>query len=72
VPGIHGFQAGALLKIPAKQGTIAQIRGDRRSFYEVQDMPGYLLAFLFLSSFCMHCKVVVDNGSWDTHIMGLL
>jgi hypothetical protein len=38
-----------LLKIPAKQGIMGEIPGNRRSLYEVQYMPTYSLAFLFLS-----------------------
>src|SRR4030042_1620350 len=37
-----------LLKIPVKQGMTAEISGDRGSSYEVQYMPGYFRAFLFL------------------------
>jgi hypothetical protein len=43
-----GFKQTLLLKTPAKQGVIAEILGDRRSFYEVQYAPGYFLALLFL------------------------
>ncbi len=53
-----GFKQVLLLKIPAKQGIIAGIPGDRGSFYEVQYMPRYLLAFLFLKK----VTGVLDNN----------
>jgi hypothetical protein len=56
-----------LLKIPAKQGIIAEIPGNRRSLYEVQYMPTYSLAFLFLSSSGMPSKMVIDNGMRPAH-----
>jgi hypothetical protein len=69
---VLGLQADAPVKNTAKHGTIAEIPGNRRSLYEVQYMLRYFLAFLFLSSFCMPCKIIVDNGLWDVYIMGLL
>jgi len=43
------FEEMLLLKIPAKQGIIAEIPGNRRSFYEVQYMLTYYLVFRFMS-----------------------
>jgi len=48
------------------------ILDDRRSFYEVQHMPGYFLAFLFLNSSGISCKLIIDNGLREVYIMGLL
>jgi hypothetical protein len=41
-----------------KEGTA----GDRGSFYEAQHMPGYFLAFLFLSLSGMPCRMIVETA----------
>jgi hypothetical protein len=44
-----GFKHMLLLKIPAKPGMIAELSGNRRSFYEVRYKPSCFLALLFLN-----------------------
>jgi hypothetical protein len=44
-------------------GMTAEISGNRRSPYEVQYMPGYFLALLFLRSSGIPCRMIVDNDS---------
>jgi hypothetical protein len=53
-----GFDQMLLLKIPAKQDVIAEIPGNRCSFYEVQYMPGYFFRYLFSSNGITLCDTL--------------
>jgi len=57
-----GFEQMLLSKTPAKQGMTTEMLGNGCPFDEIQYMPGYFPAFLFLNSSGMPRKPVVDNG----------